>query len=182
MNPYILNFTEIVSILSRKKIINEFLNDPEHYALFKESIMSPSDANNKELDEKFKQFFLELRFTTYISSLIHYASIDFDKKQRRIRKRNVLLPEEDSHNLFKDVCTQYEFLKDKRTVKIEDVVTSSKLHKAISLLTEKEKSILSASYVMNCSDTEIAKNNNVSQQAVSKTRTRALKKLRDFLA
>lgn len=169
---------KILDNLKNNPIIKDFLNDLNNYKLLLRNITDPSSSNKTLLDEAFKNFFFEVRFTTYISSLIRYSSIDFDKKERKIQKKAALILDDTFNNIKFNMTTQESSLDD---AEIENITSSSLLYKGLLLLTKKEKEVLEESYIMSLSDTEIARKKNVSQQAISKTRTKALKKLREFL-
>lgn len=155
------------------------MNDDNHKKLLVEYINTPSISNKKNLDEGFRKFYFEIRFTSYILSLIRFASIDFDKKERRVRTRSALILDdgENSHLLGKSVVEHKT-----NSTQIEEIFSDPILFKAIQRLTKKEKEVLVEAYLMEMSDTQISKKNKVSQQATSKLRTKALKKVREFLS
>ncbi|MDT2266238.1 hypothetical protein P7H12_25220 [Paenibacillus larvae] len=80
---------ELLNTMSKNPVIHQFLKRDEHYQLLLENLSNPTPENSRQLDESFRSFFFELRFTTYISSLIRNAAIDFDKKIRRNQRRLV---------------------------------------------------------------------------------------------
>ncbi|WP_019913614.1 sigma-70 family RNA polymerase sigma factor [Paenibacillus sp. HW567] len=166
------DYKEFFEHLNMNPIIKNFLNDKNNYELLLLNITDPSLSNKIRLDEAFKSFYFEIRFTTYISSLIRFSSIDFDKKERRLEKRMILNLED------KYMTTQESFSNDAH---LESIASSSLLYNGMLLLTMKEKEVLVESYINSLSDTEIAKKKNISQQAISKTRKNALKKLREFM-
>ncbi|GAC41996.1 hypothetical protein [Paenibacillus popilliae] len=84
----------------------------------------PSPSNGQVLDEAFQEFYLELRFTTYILSLIRYAAIDFDKKVRKNNDRNALLLDGDVPLTF---ASASDLLSEVKFTRLEDVVTSPKI-------------------------------------------------------
>ncbi|ARF67730.1 hypothetical protein B7C51_07640 [Paenibacillus larvae subsp. pulvifaciens] len=173
---------ELLNTMSKNPVIHQFLKRDEHYQLLLENLSNPTPENSRQLDESFRSFFFELRFTTYISSLIRNAAIDFDKKIRRNQRRLVFFPSNDpSHLHFVHPSLQVQPDLNPDSLQLEDMVTNEVLHEAIQQLTGKEKSVLLASYVWDYSDREIARLNKVSQQSVSKTRLKALSKLRKYL-
>lgn len=64
---------------------------------------------------------------------------------------------------------------------LEDYVDNPKLYAAVQHLTDREKEVLKMVFVFDLKVTEIAKIMNVSHQAVSKTKLKALHKLRKYL-
>ncbi|GAA0853987.1 sigma-70 family RNA polymerase sigma factor [Paenibacillus glucanolyticus] len=179
MNSKIYN--QLKRNLSNQPILLEFLKNQIHMELLINYLHEPTYTNKKNVDEAFKKYFLELRFTAYMSSLIHFTSIDFDKKRRKEKKRSILFPENDPNSPFPYIGTEDQYMEESQVSSFESIISSLPLHKAILKLTETEKKVLLDAYVFNKSDTEIAKNKGVSQQAISKTRTKALNKLKSYL-
>ena len=60
-------------------------------------------------------------------------------------------------------------------------ITDERLYKAFNLLPDKQQKILYLAYVMDLKNVEIAKELNISKQAVTKARNTALNKLRKYL-
>ncbi len=61
---------------------------------------------------------------------------------------------------------------------LNELIVNDTIRKAIMNLSERQKEILSFSFIQNMKDKEIAKKLKVSQQSVSKTKKAALNKLR----
>lgn len=182
VQPTEKSIRELVEMLSKNPVIQQFLKKDEHYQLLLENLLHPSPETSKQLDESFRNFFFELRFTTYISSLIRNAAIDFDKKLRKHQKGLVFYSNNDlSHLHVVQPSLQIQPDLDLDSFQLEDMITNEALYEAIQQLTRKEKWVLFATYVWNYSDTEIACIKKVSQQSISKTRLRALDKLRKHL-
>lgn len=182
MNQILLVQVEVPNTLKKlteDHMIKEFLKIEKNLQLYNKYLLHPTIINKNSLDDSFKEFFIEAKFTSYISSLIRLYSIDFDKRQRRLGKRNILISEDEKFNVHAFPSVESEFsLKEAR---LDDIATSVQLHKAISRLTDKEKKTLLLAYVFEYSDTEVSKLEGVSQQAISKTRLKSLKKIKDFL-
>lgn len=169
------NPIETISLLiSQNSILREFNKSKDNHLLLLQYLNQPSETNKERLNLSFKKIYFEIRFTAYITKIIHYYAFNFDKKYRIQQKRFKLVPDEDFNNLPFSLNTKIE----SQNFKIEDVISSVKLHNALYNLTSNEKEILSLSYIFNYSDTEISKIKYVSQQAISKGRTKALKKIR----
>ncbi|MEW9701156.1 sigma-70 family RNA polymerase sigma factor [Paenibacillus sp. SI8] len=177
--------------LIQHPIMQSFFKNKANMNLFSNVLSNPNESNKNQLDQAFKEFYLELRLTKYISTLIHYSSIDFDKKQRRIQSKSLLildqpLPDLNNDNLcIKESIPQEngdpETIYELKSNKLEDQFSDSKLFKAIQVLTPKEKSILTLAFINHLSDTQIANHTAVSQQAVTKMKKNALKKLRESI-
>lgn len=172
------NIHVILREMSKKPIIREFIDNQYNLDLLVASLSHPSKDNNEKLDKVFKTFFFEIRFTTYISSLIHYASINFDKKERQNRNRNLLSLDGELH--IPDLAAEDLSDVTKISTTLEDIITSPYLFEGIKKLTVKEKQIIIESCILGFSNTEIAIKYKVTQQAISKTRKNGLEKLRTF--
>jgi len=166
--------------LSKQPILLEFLKNQIHMELLINYLHDPTYTNKENVNEAFKKYFLEIRFTAYMSSLIHFASIDYDKKQRKERNRSVLFPENDPNGPFPYLGTK-DHIEETQVSSIEDIASSLPLYKALLKLTETEKKVLLDAYVFIKSDNEIAKDKGVSQQAISKTKIKAINKLKTYL-
>ncbi|WP_339257844.1 sigma-70 family RNA polymerase sigma factor [Paenibacillus sp. FSL R5-0713] len=120
----------------------------------------------------------ERKFVSYISSLLHFNSINFDKKIRKHHERNTLIMDdiEESHIAYED-----EKLLGSHLHRLENQISDPNLHKFFLTLSEREKEILNLTYAEEKKDIEISQQFGVSQQSISKTRKNALKKLRHFL-
>lgn len=162
----------------KNPILKEFLREEAHNKLLIAYLREPSIKNRKKLDEAFKNFYFEIRFTTYILSLIRFASIDFDKRERRFRTRSALILDDDNCSI--QVGSAFE--PDVQDTRLEETFSCPVMHRAIQRLTKKEKEVLVEAYLKDLTDTEIAKKNNVSQQAISKLRNRALKKIQEYIS
>lgn len=167
-------------------IITSFLKDKEHYRLFKLVIDSPTPENKKSLDDSFKNFYSNVRLTSYLSKTIYFNAINFDKTERSFKDKNILILEKpikdgESDTLVDILDSSSENIETYKSDKIEDHIANSKLYEAIQKLTNNQRQILSLAYVSCLNDTEIAKMLNKSQQAVSKSHKKALDKLKKYL-
>ncbi|MFS0873184.1 sigma-70 family RNA polymerase sigma factor [Paenibacillus xylanilyticus] len=162
----------------KNPIIKDFMDNEKNKQMIIDYINSPTSANMIKLDDCFRAFYFEIRFTSYILSLIRFASIDFDRKERKISKRSTLIldDQENSHLL-----EHHSVRNEEKEVHLEELFSDPVLFEAIQQLTKKEKEVLVKSYIMELSDTQIAQKNNVSQQSVSKLRTKALQKIRKYI-
>ena len=61
-------------------IIKSFLEIPEHIVLLKEVRNQPTPELKKKLDDTFREFYFNIRFTTYLSQTIYFNAINYDKK------------------------------------------------------------------------------------------------------
>ncbi|WFR63964.1 sigma-70 family RNA polymerase sigma factor [Paenibacillus amylolyticus] len=121
----------------------------------------------------------ERKFVSYISSLLHFNSINFDKKIRKHNERNPLIMDdiEENHIAYEDDEKLLGF----HLHRLENQISDPNLHKFFLTLSEREKEILNLTYAEEKKDIEISQQLGVSQQSISKTRKNALRKLRHFL-
>jgi RNA polymerase sigma factor (sigma-70 family) len=172
-------------------IVKTFLNIEENYTLFKKTIYTPTRDNRETLDKSFKTFYYKIRLIKYMSTLIHYSSIEFDKKYRNNQRRYPLVldqalnpHEEKSTTILDRFITEscFDFwgliLKEKGTKDIIDHLECPNLISAIDKLNPKQKLILQYKYIDCLKNKEIAKIFNTSPQNISKVNKTALKKIK----
>lgn len=174
-----------LNIYIRNPIILSYLQTPEHYELWEIFTEKPTKENRKKLDKSFKEFFLKIKFTSYLSKTIYFNAINFDKKMNLQTMRNQLildkpLSEDDSLTLADTIPANEDNVK-VNSSKIEDHISDYLLYTALQELTENQRLLLSLAYVFEYSDSEIADMLGRSQQAVSKSHKNALKKLKNIL-
>ncbi|WP_146551837.1 sigma-70 family RNA polymerase sigma factor [Rummeliibacillus sp. SL167] len=165
-------------------IIKDFLSKKANYQLLKQSICDPTCQNKEQLDQAFRGFYFNIRFTAYISSTLYFHAINLDKK---IRKLNYQFPimldqpvKEDSDMSLKDMTIYHEDF-ELKSDNILDYITDSKIYEAVKRLTPNQRHILYLVYIKGWTDSEVGKHLKKSQQAVSKSRNKALKRIRGDL-
>lgn len=171
------------------KIVQSFLKKEENFLLLKNAVCNSTKENNEKLDLKFKEFYFNIRFTSYIASAIYFNAINFDKRYRRVKDRHPLTVDSSIGNedggTFKDMI-----IDEKSEIKIDNMLQSTNildyledtsLSEAVENLTEKQREILDLVYVKGLSDTEIGIVLNKSQQVVSKTHKKALQNIHSYL-
>lgn len=126
----------------------------------------------KKIDE------VNRRFIKYMASLIHYNSINYDKKRRKIVNRFPLTLDNDE-NLESALLASYD--SEIIPPNLKDHITNRSLYEAYERLSEQQQQILSLAYVQGLNDREIAGIMRSSQQNISKHRLKALTKLRQQL-
>ena len=167
-------------------IIKSFFDNPEHAELIREAIFNPTDIAKKRLDDAFREFYFNIRFTTYLSQSIYFNAINFDKKAKLFSGRNLLILDrplrEGQDKSFLDLLSSpgdHEFVID--SAQIEDHLACDSLYEGIQQLTPTQRQVLNFAYVYGLSDSEIASLQHKSQQAVSKSHKQALRKLREWM-
>ncbi|OHY73351.1 sigma-70 family RNA polymerase sigma factor [Priestia aryabhattai] len=173
----------------KEPIVSEFLHHNDFYSLFKKAISQPTKTNMDNLDEEFRRYYKKVKIVKYVSKLIHFYSIDYDKKNSLHKKRYITNLDGPSTSLQSDNSTaQIEIIASQTPIETEnlnndfkDVVEEEKIQQAINILPEKNKEILKYIYIHNLKNKEISKIMNMSEQLVSYTHKSSLKKIRTFL-
>ncbi|MBB4824734.1 RNA polymerase sigma factor (sigma-70 family) [Sporosarcina luteola] len=161
------------------KIINDFLQCPNNKKLFDEYQKTKEEDCKLLLDEQFKKFYQQFRLISYLIKVLHYESKHFDKKIRQHNSRNQLILSNNMDLLENVKCSSDISDEMNYSSNIEDHITSERLLKSISNLTDRQKQIMSLAYIEQMTDTEIARHLKITQQAVSKAKSRAIKKIRE---
>lgn len=165
-------------------IIKNFLSIKENYYLLKQCICDPTPQNQDLLDQNFRDFFFHTRFTSYVSTTLHFHGINLDKRYRETRNRYPLLLDQpvndDTSISFKDLAEQHESF-EIESDDLLDYILDFNLFKALQEITSNQRRILSLVYIKGYTDTEVGLIMNKSQQAISKSRKKALNRLRKYL-
>lgn len=169
-------------VIHENKLIESFLEDTDNRELFENYQRKNSDAIKLVLDERFKSFYQRYRLLSYFIKVLHFESKHFDKKLRLHNKRYQLASAktEEAELIFEqhfNIKPDLEY--HSPSLDFKEHLTNEDLFNSFNLLTEKQKNIITLSYLHLMTDTEIAKSLGVTQQAVYKIRKSALKKLRD---
>ncbi|GED55191.1 hypothetical protein BBO01nite_44320 [Brevibacillus borstelensis] len=159
------------NIQKENKVIRSFFSDPENKRIYEKVIESNREDLLEELNKRFREFFLEVRLIKFISTIIHNTVIELDIQARK--KAQFLDPYDSA---LHDKLSTQEALGDKKVLFDDEVIS-----KAFQSLTNNEKKVITLAFVKELKESEIAKRLNVTQQAVSKTKHRALKKLRETI-
>lgn len=162
-------------------LIKAFLSKAENYQLFKQSICCPTLQNKELLDQAFWSFYFYFRFSAYVSSTIYFHGINLDKK---IRKTNYRFPVtldqpigDNSEMTYKDLV-EYRDDFEIESENLLDYIVDPVLYKALQHITSNQLEILYLVYVKGFTDSEVSILLKKSQQAVSKSRSKALKKIK----
>lgn len=180
-------FMEENETLFQNQLVQSFLTQNDNITLLKNAICSPSAEHEQSLDDAFKAHHFKVRFLSYISSVLYFNAVNFDKKQRTNKHRFPLtldqpLSKGEEGLTHKDLIkTDKGVLEHLHWGSIEDALENESLIKAVRKLTEKQRELLYLVYVLELTDTEVAKLTGKSQQAVSKMHKQALNKLRNWM-
>lgn len=165
-------------------IIKDFLSKRNNYQLFKRSICNPTFQNKELLDKTFRSFYFQLRFTAYVSSTLYFHGINLDKKIRETNYRfQVTLDQavnDNSELSYKDLIEYHEDF-EIESDNILDYIINPILYEALQNITFNQRKILYLVYIKGFTDSEVSILLKKSQQAVSKSRNKALKKIKSFM-
>lgn len=176
-----MNLTTIDT--DQNPIIHSFLNISSHRQLLEQAMYYPTASNKQKLNQAFQLFFLEARFTSYIASLIHFSAINYDKKNRLYKDRHQLIMDQNENkdhpyaSIVPAETDTYHFVERN----LQQVITEKRMYEAIQQLTDREQRILCYLYIYEMTEKEISSQLQVTQQAISKTKRLAIKKLQAYL-
>ena len=178
----------------RNPILKSFLADEEHFKLYRQYNAQSQDQIKELLDEKFTNYYSKTRAIAYFSKTIHFTAMHFDKKERQLNQRHLLYLDRQEVDIntssssssvsIKDQIiddTASSLFEEQLYDRLEDYIENPQLFHALHTLTKRQQQILYLTFVHNMSDTEISKQLQVSQQAITKSKNSALKKVRRLM-
>lgn len=115
--------------------------------------------------EKTVNIITDEQLITYIKTCIRNEYIRLSKNQNKVQKSELLILDDD--------------MPDKRDV-YDEISIKTTVRKALNQLTSLQKEIIIRSVINNEKEKEIAKDLNISQQAVNKAKNKALEKMKNF--
>lgn len=77
-------------VINNNPIIKSFLDNKDNYILVKKAVSNLTNKNMNRVDLAFKKHYEQVKIISYISKLIHFFSIDFDKKSWNINNTYLL--------------------------------------------------------------------------------------------
>ncbi|KGR83616.1 RNA polymerase sigma factor [Lysinibacillus boronitolerans] len=169
-------------------IVKSFLSDPQNLYLVQKAILYPTDLNKKLVDESFQSHYINVRKIKYVSNLIYFFSLDFDKKRRRLQKRSLLILDKGLSE--EGETTLKELIEDTRNENgldhligggLLDNIEDVQLLKSLQKLTVKQLQILEMIYVKELTIKEIAQILKTTPQNISNHHRKALNKLNHSL-
>lgn len=191
-SPSIQKFISKHSKSFSNPVLKNFLKEEAHLTLFIQAVTSPTRENQKALDHTFKKFYQRIRIINFLSTILYYGAIDYDKKNRKHNQRYALILDkpigissEDAGVTMVDLIAspdaEMDDLISSKHDTLEENISRSSLIKALRTLTDKEKEILDLAYLHDMSDRSIARKVGLSHQAIGKTRKKALSKIRSYI-
>lgn len=169
----------------KNPLIIGFLSIDSNLQLYAEYLLSNSSEIKEKINYNFNKYYYKVRLISYLSKLIYYEAVNYDKKIRKSSKTFLLVldkPFEDGNSILLDKVTNKHTNREiLESDKVGDYIHDFRLFKAVEKLTERQKHILYLAYIKDLQDTEIAKLLMVSQQSISKTKKTAVRKIRGEL-
>ncbi|MED1790366.1 sigma-70 family RNA polymerase sigma factor [Brevibacillus laterosporus] len=161
--------------LAGTKLFKAFLNQEDNFKLYQKVIANPEDRQIfQKLKRQFNEFYGEALLIKYISSTIHYTAIELSIRKRKLDK--VIQP---LKNEIEATVENITYFHDKNW---NEAISDEKVLNSIMKLTENERNILTFYYLHELKEKEIAHLLDITQQAVSKTKRKALVKLKKQLS
>jgi len=189
-NEKLMKFYKDYDSLLQNKVIKNFLKTGNNEQMLEEVLMDPSEENIKKLDKQFKRYYLKIKIIKYISSLIYFYTIDFDKRNNQRNRRFMLTLDAPKHSNADDNdkrtvidvqpsprSTELDYFENMYT--LQELIESAKLYKAYQKLTSKQKEILDLMYIHEFNNKEIARMYKETPQNISNIHKRALKKMKE---
>ncbi|MFD2923413.1 sigma-70 family RNA polymerase sigma factor [Halobacillus naozhouensis] len=168
-------------------LVQSFFQKIEHQYLLERTICH-SEKAAEALNTAFKQYYATIRLTSQLSHSIRRHAIRFDQRRNKDNQHHLLILDKPL-DYASDTVTHLDLIADNIAVPIdklvieqsnqlENQIESPTLYFAIRSLTPRQRYILEAAYLFNLKDTEIAEQEGVSQQFITKTRRKALSKIK----
>ncbi|QQK81362.1 sigma-70 family RNA polymerase sigma factor [Salicibibacter cibi] len=167
--------------LAKQQIFQGFLEYDEYQHIFIQAVCFPNHGAFRALNEAFKDHYANVQFTYYLTKTLYWTSVQYDQRRREQRDNQRLMMD----NLHETGTIWYpcENMPDIIT-ETSDLGTWSEdveLTNALRQLTAKQQIVIIERYGYERTNNEIARLLNVSPQAISRTHSHALKRLRTIL-
>lgn len=177
---------EIAKKITESRIFIIFLEDEKNNVIYSRYLNEPNQKNATELNETYKKFERQMIVRGYLKKTIEYEARRFDKKIRSAEKEKTSL---DKVVYGTEIAISELLIDGKSTTAYETIYHEDlsqifedvRLAEGVANLTEKQREVLYMIYILELSEKEIAKRMNVTQQAISKVRKAAIKKMRETI-
>lgn len=178
--------------IENNSLIQSFLQNAEYHHLYQTYMELKTKEAKDALDHAFRKYYAELRLIRTLSNTLKRHAIRYDQKRNRQSERQLLILDQPVSYVTDSETTNLDLIQDTTAIAIdetvlekedslENIIENPTLYDAIRSLTPRQVYILESYYLRGMTDTEIAKKDGVSQQSISKTRNKALSKLRKHL-
>ncbi|MFT8225069.1 sigma factor-like helix-turn-helix DNA-binding protein, partial [Streptococcus agalactiae] len=167
-------------------IIRNFLKDEKNNALFQAAIINPTEANTSMLNSAFAEYYRKVKVINYISNLVYFYSIDFDKRVSLYKKRNLFaltvshaeidnnLNNLDALTSSEEDLTYADYERMAKKGDLKDHIDGELLYKALDVLSDKQLKILTLMYLNDHTNKEVAEILDESVQTISYNHNKAL--------
>lgn len=172
-------------------IVQYFFKKEENVKLFEKFIIDSSADNRKRLDHAFQEHFRSVKLLSYISKLIYFYSIDFDKRINKNNKRHMLIDHSSSGNSEDNQINIDNLISSKedstflnhelKQTELIDHIGNEALIEGLKVLSDKQSQILNLIYIQGYSNKEISTILKESAQTISYNHKAALSKLKVIL-
>lgn len=169
----------------KNPLMQGLLSDENNLSILEQFINDPSNANESKVEGVFQKHYERVQKTKYISNLIYFFSVDFDKKQRKLNDRNLLILDKSTSYDTKTTVKE-TILDESQEIKLSeknllDEVENEKLIKALKTLTDKQLLILNLIYLQELPLKEISIQLKTTPQNISNQHRKALKRLNQII-
>lgn len=179
-------------ILFKQPIVISFFSVRENRQLLTNVLIHDDKASKVKLDEQFAQHYRTAKVIKYLSNLIYFYSIDFDKKVRKHRSKYLAILDnpisksdtEKSDTLLTGLSNNFdmeEAILQSMNGNIEQHIQDERVLKALKHLSLKQKRILELIYIQQLKHKEIALIDNKTPQSISQLHKQALKNLKEHI-
>lgn len=174
--------------IATNRVIRHFFQNRQHVYLWLK-LREDAPCCRRDFEFAFKRFYFNIRFTAYVASIIRYSSYDQNRKYKKIDKYNPLLYDqplkgESGGGSLGEIWLE-KYAEDLETSAetsepqiFRESLDNKKLVNAFSALTDRQQLIITWSYSLCLRDHEIANILKVSEQAIQKCRSTALRKMK----
>lgn len=173
-------------VIKENNVVRSFLKEEDNFILVKEAILNPTFQNKRNVDNLFKAHYRHMKLMKYISKLIYFYSIDYDKKINKLNKRFILTLDQEMGSDSSGTFFPKDYIESETHLSYELAFGSSlienigeeSLQKALGNLTDQQLRILEMIYLENLSLKEISCFKNTSAQNIANQHRKAIRKLR----
>ena len=164
-------------------LISNFLKEEENHKKYLEFIEFPSYETKNALDSSFKEYYKKVKVISYIDKLIHFFSIDLDKKKNRYQANHMLIldkpvRENDSMTMKDSLAATQPSVLNSCEFPLEELFEDLHLYKDWNSLPLKQRKIITLKYQYNLKDVDIADILSETKQVISYNHKKAIKTLR----
>lgn len=168
----------------KNPVIANFLSIKENEDALIKALLEPTAFNRGVVDRKFREHYNYVKKIKYVSNLIYYFSIDFDKRERKNKERNQLILDksvsDDSNTTVKDlIIDKKRRPEDSMGDRITDHLERKELIDSIDDLTYKQVEILELIYLQGLTLKEVSDVTKTTPQNISNQHRKIIRKIKN---